>query len=50
VPARYFLLALRGIVLKGSGFSLVWPQLGALAIYSTVVLALASARLHRAWS
>jgi ABC-2 type transport system permease protein len=50
VPARYFLVALRGIVLKGSGLSLVWPQLAALTVYSTIVLALASARLRREWS
>ena len=30
VPARYFLIALRGIVLKGVGLSIIWPQLVAL--------------------
>ncbi len=50
VPARYFLIALRGIVLKGVGFSMIWPQLVALVIYSMVVLGLASARLKRQWS
>jgi ABC-2 type transport system permease protein len=49
VPARYFLIALRGIVLKGLGFSVIAPQLGALAVYSFVVLALASVRLKRSW-
>jgi ABC-2 type transport system permease protein len=49
VPARYFLVALRGIVLKGLGFWTVAPQLGALAVYSVVVLALASVRLKRSW-
>ena len=34
VPARYFLIALRGIVLKGVGLSVIWPQLVALAVYS----------------
>ena len=33
VPARYFLIALRGVVLKGSGLHVVGPSLGALAIY-----------------
>src|SRR4029077_3999482 len=41
VPARYFLIALRGIVLKGVGMQIVWQQLGALAIYSALVLLLA---------
>jgi ABC-2 type transport system permease protein len=50
VPARYFLVALRGIVLKGVNAAVVWPQLVALAIYATVVLLLASARLRRQWS
>jgi ABC-2 type transport system permease protein len=49
VPARYFLIALRGIVLKGAGFDAVWPQFGALALYAAVVLTLASARLRRQW-
>ena len=50
VPARYFLIALRGIVLKGTGLSAIWPQLVSLAVYSTVVLLLASLRLRRQWS
>lgn len=47
VPARYFLVALRGIVLKGVGLATVWAQVGALVIYALVVLGLASARLAR---
>jgi ABC-2 type transport system permease protein len=50
VPARYFLIALRGIVLKGVGLSIIWPQLGLLAVYSAAVLILASIRLRRQWS
>jgi ABC-2 type transport system permease protein len=49
VPARYFLIALRGIVLKGIGMPVIAPQLAALAVYSFVVLALASVRLKRSW-
>jgi ABC-2 type transport system permease protein len=49
VPARYFLVALRGIVLKGIGFWVIAPQLAALAVYAVVVLALASLRLKRSW-
>ena len=26
VPARYFLIALRGIVLKGVGLDVIWPR------------------------
>jgi ABC-2 type transport system permease protein len=50
IPARYFLVALRGIVLKGTGLSIVAPQLWALAAYSLAVLALASIRLKRSWA
>ena len=47
VPARYFLIALRGIVLKGSGLLHLLPQLAALTVYAAATLALASVRLAR---
>jgi len=47
VPARYFLTALRGIVLKGLGLADVWRQLVALAIYAFVTLAVSAVRLAR---
>ena len=47
VPARYFLIALRGIVLKGTPLGLLWPQMVALSIYAGVMLTLASVRLAR---
>jgi drug efflux transport system permease protein len=47
VPARYFLIALRGIVLKGTSIWLLLPQLGALIVYALVMLSLASLRLSR---
>ena len=47
VPARYFLVILRGIILKGEGLATYWPQVGALVLYSVAVVALASARLAR---
>ncbi|HTM24555.1 MAG TPA: ABC transporter permease [Vicinamibacterales bacterium] len=47
VPARYFLIALRGIVLKGTSLALLWPQMLALSAYALAMLALASARLAR---
>ncbi len=50
VPARYFLVALRSIVLKGAGVAAFWQEMAALAIFATVVLALASLRLRREWS
>ena len=47
VPARYFLVALRGIVLKGSELGQLLPQLAALTLYAVLVLGLASVRLSR---
>jgi ABC-2 type transport system permease protein len=47
VPARYFLVILRGIILKGEGLATYWPDVMALAAYGVVVIALASARLAR---
>jgi ABC-2 type transport system permease protein len=50
VPARYFLVALRAIVLKGADITAFWQQLGALAIFATIAMGLASLRLRREWS
>jgi ABC-2 type transport system permease protein len=50
VPARYFIIALRAIVLKGATLSAFWPQLAALALYAAVMLTLASRRLARQWA
>jgi ABC-2 type transport system permease protein len=50
VPARYFLVALRSIVLKGAGITAFWQEMAALAIFATVLMALASLRLRREWS
>ena len=47
VPARYFLIALRGIVLKGTGLVLLWPEMLALSIYALSMLAIAATRLAR---
>ena len=47
VPARYFLVALRGIVLKGTSIWLLLPQVGALTLYAVGMLSLAAVRLSR---
>jgi ABC-2 type transport system permease protein len=47
VPARYFLVALRGIVLKGTELSHLLVPLAALFVYAAAVLGLASLRLAR---
>ena len=50
VPARYFLVALRAIVLKGADVTAFWQQLMALGIFATVATTLAALRLRREWS
>ena len=50
VPARYFLTALRGIILKGVGIAAFWQDLAALALFAAIVLGLASLRLRRQWA
>jgi len=50
VPARYFLVALRSIVLKGLGPSVYWQDLAALVVFAAVILGLASLRLRRQWA
>jgi ABC-2 type transport system permease protein len=50
VPARYFLVALRGIVLKGVGLEVVGGSLAALVVFAAAVLVLAAIRLRREWA
>jgi ABC-2 type transport system permease protein len=50
VPARYFIVALRGIVLKGTGPAVFWDDVVALVAFAVVILALASLRLRRQWA
>lgn len=49
VPARYFIVALRSIVLKGTDVTAFWEDMAALAVFATVALGLASVRLRREW-
>ncbi len=47
VPARYFVHALRGVLLKGNGFDVLWPDLLAQIAFGVVVVALATVRFQR---
>jgi ABC-2 type transport system permease protein len=47
VPARFLLVAVRAIVLKGAPITHLGPQFVAMAIYAAIVLALASVRLAK---
>lgn len=47
VPARYLVHGLRGVLLKGNGLDVLWPDLVALAAFAVAILALATARFQR---
>lgn len=47
VPARYFLVALRAIILKGAGPEVWWDQAVGLLVFGAAVLAVATARTVR---
>jgi ABC-2 type transport system permease protein len=46
-PLRYFLVIVRGIFLKGSGFAILWPQFAALLALGVVTLLFASTRFRK---
>ena len=47
IPARYLVHALRGILLKGNGIGVLWPDLLALVVFAVAILGLATARFKR---
>ena len=46
-PLLYFMKILRGIFLKGSGVSVLWPQMLILAFYGVVILGLSALRFRK---
>ena len=47
-PLRYFLVVLRGVILKGAGFDDLLPQIQALAVFAFVILAVNAWRFQKA--
>ncbi len=47
VPARYYLVILRGVILKGAGLATYLPEMAFLALFAAVVLGVAWVRLVR---
>ena len=47
VPARYFITVLRGVLLKGTGWGELWPDLGMLALFAALMIAASTARFQR---
>jgi ABC-2 type transport system permease protein len=46
-PVRYFIEIVRGLFLKGVGVSVLWPQLGALFLYGTLILSASALRFRK---
>jgi len=47
IPARYFLVALRSIILKGMGLGAFWPEVLYLIIFGAALVALSWARMRK---
>jgi ABC-2 type transport system permease protein len=47
VPARYFVAVLKGIFLKGVGFSVLWADILFLFVYAALVFAIASRKMRQ---
>jgi len=46
-PLRYFLVIIRGIFLKGSGFDVLWPQMAALLVLGSIIITLSAMRFSK---
>jgi ABC-2 type transport system permease protein len=46
-PLRYFIQIVRGIFLKGTGVSFLWPEMTALFIFGAIILSLSALRFHK---
>ena len=47
IPARYYLVILRGVIIKGSDLGPYWDQMAGLALFAVATLGLATLRLIR---
>jgi ABC-2 type transport system permease protein len=45
-PLRYFIEIVRGIMLKGSGADVLWPQMLALLVYGAAMMLLSASRFR----
>ena len=47
IPARYFVVIIKGVFLKGIGLTVLWPELLAMAAFSVIGLGLAARSFHK---
>jgi ABC-2 type transport system permease protein len=46
-PLRYFMEIVRGLFLKGTGVSVLWPQMAALTVFGVAILGFSALRFHK---
>jgi len=46
-PLRYFMEIVRGVFLKGSGLSVLWPQFLLLGVFGVTILVTSALRFHK---
>ncbi len=46
-PLRYFMEIVRGVFLKGTGITTLWPQMLALFVFGVIVLGMSAMRFHK---
>ena len=47
IPMTYYLEILRGVILKGVGIEVLWPQTLALTVFAVVVMGVSVARFRK---
>jgi ABC-2 type transport system permease protein len=47
VPGRYFIAILRGVLLKGNGWGVLWSEFLALGLFAAAMIAVSTARFRR---
>jgi ABC-2 type transport system permease protein len=47
IPLRYFLVIVRGIMLKGVSIDMLWNEVIALCIFAVVIMGGAALRFHK---
>jgi len=47
IPARYYIVITRGLFLKGTGLSVLWPELVAMTVFALAMVLIASSRFRQ---
>lgn len=47
VPLRYYLIIIRGLLIKGVGFTAIWPEVLALSLFGLFILSAAAVRFRK---